>query len=418
MSAPLPLTPADPEPPPPSREPEANVFLLRLVRALHEQGTPSHRLEEAMLALCRRLGAEGQFFSTPTAIFASLEREGRPNVHLIRVGNGGIDMGRLSDLDEVATEVAHARLTPAQGLARVEELDRQPPRYGPKVIVPSFALNSAAASVFFGGGWPEMLTALLIGVCTGLLAMVGGREGKPWRAFEPVAAFCAAVIATVAAVHLGPVSVHVAVLAGLIALLPGYTLVVAIAELANRHLASGSARATSAFMSFATLGFGVALGTKATELVIGVAPKVVLPPVADWKQLAALGVVASTFAFIFRVKRRDFVWVFLVAVLGFCGARLGSLLLGPELGVFLGALGVGISSNLFARGLNRPAAVPLSPGIMLLVPGSIGFRSLSSLMANDVVSGIQTAFTMMLVAVGLVAGLIIANDIVPARRAL
>jgi uncharacterized membrane protein YjjB (DUF3815 family) len=55
---------------------------------------------------------------------------------------------------------------------------------------------------------------------------------------------------------------------------------------------------------------------------------------------------------------------------------------------------------------------------MLLVPGSMGFLSLSSLMANDVVSGVQKAFDMVLIAVALVAGLLLANDIVPAKRAL
>ena len=62
--------------------------------------------------------------------------------------------------------------------------------------------------------------------------------------------------------------------------------------------------------------------------------------------------------------------------------------------------------------------VPLFPGIMLLVPGSVGFRGLSSMMAHDVVSGIQTAFTMILMAVALVAGLLLANDILPPKRAL
>jgi uncharacterized membrane protein YjjB (DUF3815 family) len=58
------------------------------------------------------------------------------------------------------------------------------------------------------------------------------------------------------------------------------------------------------------------------------------------------------------------------------------------------------------------------PGILLLVPGSIGFGSLAKFLDRDVLSGIDTAFTMILVAVALVTGLLVSNLIVPPRRAL
>jgi uncharacterized membrane protein YjjB (DUF3815 family) len=53
---------------------------------------------------------------------------------------------------------------------------------------------------------------------------------------------------------------------------------------------------------------------------------------------------------------------------------------------------------------------------LLLVPGSIGFRSLSSLLDREVVTGMETAFTMVLIAAGLVAGLLLANVVTPIRR--
>ncbi len=398
---------------------KAHAFLMRLARGLHEQGTPAHRLEEALYALCGRLNATAHFFSTPTALMASFEQSGQANdVHLLRVGYGGINLGKLADFDEVATLVSHGDMTPSQALEALDRIEARPASISPKQLIPCFALNSAAASVIFGGGIPELLTALVIGLVTGILAWATSRSGEPWRAFEPVAAFSAAVVAMLSAVFIAPVAVHVSVLAGLIALIPGYTLTVAIAELANRHLASGSARATAAFMSFLTLAFGVALGTKVVELGFGPPPPTHLVPLSPWMQSLSVAIAASTFSVLFGVKRRDFFWVFGVAVVGFSGARLGTLLLGPELGVFLGAFAANIGSNIFARVKNRPAVVPLFPGIMLLVPGSVGFRGLSSMMAHDVVSGIQTAFTMILMAVALVAGLLLANDILPPKRAL
>jgi uncharacterized membrane protein YjjB (DUF3815 family) len=86
--------------------------------------------------------------------------------------------------------------------------------------------------------------------------------------------------------------------------------------------------------------------------------------------------------------------------------------------VFVGSLTVGLASNLIARFRDRPAAVTQVPGILLLVPGSIGFRSLASLLDKQTLSGVDTAFKMTLMAVALVAGLLIANAIAPSRRTL
>src|SRR5687768_4442897 len=47
------------------------ALILELARALHEAGAPAHRIEDAMAAPAPRWGIEGQFFTTPTSIFAS-----------------------------------------------------------------------------------------------------------------------------------------------------------------------------------------------------------------------------------------------------------------------------------------------------------------------------------------------------------
>ena len=51
-----------------------------------------------------------------------------------------------------------------------------------------------------------------------------------------------------------------------------------------------------------------------------------------------------------------------------------------------------------------------------LVPGSVGFQGLYSLLTREVESGIEAAFRMALIAVSIVAGLLFASVVVPARR--
>ena len=108
-------------------------------------------------------------------------------------------------------------------------------------------------------------------------------------------------------------------------------------------------------------------------------------------------------------------WIACAGVLGFLGAKFGGEV-GPELGAFLGAFVVGVCSNLYARALGRPASVPRIPGILMLVPGSIGFQSLTLFLADDVTAGMEAAFSAALVAVSLVGGLLGASVFYPPRK--
>jgi uncharacterized membrane protein YjjB (DUF3815 family) len=68
--------------------------------------------------------------------------------------------------------------------------------------------------------------------------------------------------------------------------------------------------------------------------------------------------------------------------------------------------------------LQRPAQVVLVPAVLLLVPGSLGFRGMNAMLARDTVSGVDTMFAMFISATALVGGLLLANAIVSPRRVL
>ena len=79
---------------------------------------------------------------------------------------------------------------------------------------------------------------------------------------------------------------------------------------------------------------------------------------------------------------------------------------------------VASASHVFARWRDRPVNLMLVPGILFLVPGSVGFLSLSSLLESDVVHAVETAFRMALIATALAAGVLVATAAVPPRNPL
>ncbi|MEO8360716.1 MAG: threonine/serine exporter family protein [Vicinamibacteria bacterium] len=79
---------------------------------------------------------------------------------------------------------------------------------------------------------------------------------------------------------------------------------------------------------------------------------------------------------------------------------------------------VAAASNLFARAKNKPSALVRTPGILLLVPGSVGLRSLFLVFDGHVMQGIDTASALIVLLTTLVAGLLFGDLLIPPRRSL
>src|SRR4029453_15684784 len=113
----------------------------------------------------------------------------------------------------------------------------------------------------FGGGCQEMGAVAVAGMAIGVLAIVmASLFPRSGRLFELLAACLAAAVANAAPALGLHGSAPLAPLAGVVVLLPGFSLTIAMAELAARHLASGTARLAGAFMVFLGIPFGGAGG--------------------------------------------------------------------------------------------------------------------------------------------------------------
>jgi uncharacterized membrane protein YjjB (DUF3815 family) len=58
------------------------------------------------------------------------------------------------------------------------------------------------------------------------------------------------------------------------------------------------------------------------------------------------------------------------------------------------------------------------PGIILLVPGALGFRGFNFVLQRDVMLSLDTAFAVLAALIALVAGIMLGNLLVSTRRNL
>lgn len=394
---------------------EAVEFLLRLGHALNQNGYPAESLKALLGAASLRLGLPHvEVYTTATGLQMAFGALSRQRTYLMAVTPGSLNLSRMTGLDRVALQVMDGKLTPAQGIARIERIAAAASPYGAILTALAYALASGAFAQLFGGGLREITLALVIGGLTGLLALAAARSDRAEDLVGPVAAFLSAFIAAAVAARFMPLSSSIVTLAGLVILLPGLTLTIALEELSTRHLVTGVGRLSAALVAFLGIVFGVALGSQLAQISLG-QPRIVAPtPLPAWATLAAVAVSIPAITVILRAPPRDIGWVALGVAIAYGASSLGALALGP-LGAFLGALALGVASNLFSILRNRPALLMQAPGLFILVPGSVGYLGLAALLQSNTLSGVQAAFQMFLIGAALVYGLLFANVISPDR---
>ncbi len=387
-------------------------------KAISEAGAPSHRLESSMQVLLDKFNMQGHFFSMPTGLFASLGDEEIQRTYMVRTKPNDLDLEKISDLSEVITRIENDEIEIHDAYDEIKRIHQSKSRYGSFLNIFCVGLASASLAGLFQGSWIDVLVSMCMGWFTAVIVEFSVKHDHFSLLFTPLSA-CIVGFTTMSISHFSHSIDHFIVsLAGLIILVPGLGITTAIRELSTGHLVSGSARMAGAVTTFLLLSFGLALGFMIALGVYGEIEVHKLQSVSEWFVYLSILTISSAFTVIFKAKPRDFIWILLTAFIAIMGSNVASEWLQSPFSSFVAVLAVSIAGNLFTLFTKRPSSIMHVPGVMLLVPGSIGFRSLEAMLDNQTLDGVQTAFSALLVAVALAVGLIAGNLFVPPKKAL
>lgn len=350
-------------------------FIVQFGRALHSVGSPAHSLEAALTALCQRVGLKGSFVSIPTAIFCSFRFLDEEVTRIVRIEPSGINLGRLTQTDAIAQKVIKGEIGFEEGSVQLEELFNQPERTKFLVGMVCFMLTSAGMMTLFGGSWGDFLASALIGAIMGILSQAKN-FGLVAQLYEVFMAMLATLMAVLLSKVSGDITAGVVILASLIIFIPGLNITISIAEIATQNLTSGTSRLVGGMMILLKLTFGVFMGTKLANVIPLETADWTFSRIPDWVTILSVPVTAAMSTIVFKAEYRDMKWVTLAGVYGYALSKIGTFHFGPEMGLFIGGVGVGVAANLYARMLSRPSSVFQFPGLILLVPGSVGYREI------------------------------------------
>ena len=388
----------------------ALALLLSAARGAQACGYGAEDTERLVGELAAQLGmADVQVSSLPTQLQLAIGIPGQQRMVLLRTEPRPVDLDRIVRLDAVAREVKAGRIGPREASVRIDAIGRSPLPYPPPVVLLAYCLAAAGAVLLFGEDAPEAVTAAVAGLAVGTVALMRSRVRELDLTAELVSAFLAGLICQTASARVWPLDPRVATLGAVVVLLPGFTLTQAVRELQTRNLLSGLSGLGASSVSFFALVIGAVLGGALGARVVGPAR---VPPVDElptWLFLlgaAALGLAAVV---VLRAPPREAPSVVGAALLSAAVSGAVSRTFGPALGAFAGAVAIGLVAHLNARLRSRPVWLVTIPGVLVLVPGSIGYRSLLELVDRDVATSIETALQMFLTAAAIVFGLMLSD---------
>ncbi len=391
----------------------AATFLRDLGRALHVSGAPAHDLEAALVAVGARLGARVEGLAVLTFMALTVVApSGSRRVELLRLPPYDYNMARLIALETLCRDIAGAERLDDYAARLAEVMQEAPPWTGWKLVAQGFLL-SASIAVLLRGGWPEMLCGGLIGLVfvAGYLRLA--RFSGQGPAVPVVLCALAAMMAQALALALPQQSPAISALAGIVLLLPGFTLTVAMSELATQNLLAGTGRLAGAFMLLFLMGAGLVIGTTISQAVLpvsAVAASAAIPLSAwvFWPVIALLGfsllgvIQAPLSAAPVSAGACLLAW----SVYALVGAQMGNIV-----GAFAGSLAVASAGHLYQYATRRPAVLMQIPGVITLVPGSMGFRGMHALLEQDSSAGLRLMIDMALTGAVIAVGLLLANNI-------
>jgi uncharacterized membrane protein YjjP (DUF1212 family) len=355
--------------------------VLQLARILLQNGADTGRVQGAVTRFATALGYEIRLVISYEAVILTLVSGER---FITKIGSRipamNVGMSKAAGAMHVLDSIEAGRIDLAEAAAALETLEHGPALYDRYLVALALGMTAAALSRLFGGDWAAFL-ACWVAATIGTVA----RQDFGKRGFNPVVvSFLAAIISGLlgglGARLLGSGTPALCLVAPGMVIVPGVPLINGVQDMLRNHANVGMARLGFAFFVIAAIGLGLELGS----LLSGVALPLNIPsgsvPIPEDAVFAALA--AFGFVLLFSVPLQ-LAWACAIcgmashtvrlAVMHYTGANI-------VVGTLVGALLAGGLAQVFARRLDAPAATFAFPGVVAMVPGIYGFRTIAGAM--------------------------------------
>ncbi|KAI9461023.1 hypothetical protein BJY52DRAFT_1211344 [Lactarius psammicola] len=221
-------------------------FVLLLAKAFLTFGAPSHRVETQLFAAADKLLIQASFAFIPGIIIVSFnDGETRTTeLHFVR-SSGRIALSALNSVHDVYRDVFDDRITVQDGISTLDRILRAPPLY-PLIMRCglAFVCASVICPLAFGGSFIDMWVS---GTCACILQYLGLQAAAKSSVYANVYEISVSIIVSFVARSLSSIPGRLFCYssissAGVVLILPGFTILISALELTSRNILCGSVR--------------------------------------------------------------------------------------------------------------------------------------------------------------------------------
>jgi uncharacterized membrane protein YjjP (DUF1212 family) len=322
-----------------------------------------------------------------TALFIAVHDGGEEHVTLAPAPTEFLRLDQIADVYILGEAAQSGGLAPREGLERLNEVLRKPPRFEVVTVVAGHTILAVGLALVLMPALRNLAAAAVLGAIVGALKAFS--RGRPVLA-APLSVAAAALVSVLVflAVNYGlPVDPQYALVAPLVTFLPGAMLTFGMVELADGDMVSGSSRLITGIVQLVLLVFGLIAGA----VLVGYRPENLVD--ATREDLAPLwglwapwvGVVVFGVGLFFHLSAppKSLGWILLVLLLTFAAQQLTTVPFGKEISGFFGMLVATPLGYLIQKNFKGPPSmVTFLPSFWLLVPGALGLLSVKRLLSD------------------------------------
>jgi uncharacterized membrane protein YjjP (DUF1212 family) len=386
--------------------------LSTLGRELHRAGIATDAIEQTLTETAASIGLDAQIFALPTYITIAIGPNWQQRTLMMRLEPGRVSLRKIALLTHIYDSLRAGAVDYDGATRLLSEVDERWPGLPAWLEIPALALIAVAVALILGGGPHEIVVATSIGICTGILSSLASRNALIARLFAVAAAFAATLIVALYTKVFGPTNMFVSLIAGIVVLLPGYTLTLALHELANDFLVAGVARLGRVLSVLLALGCGAFLGLACVPWIASMGTAATHPVPALWWFVASIAM-AIGISVNLDARLRDVVWVFASSFVALLMTHVLAATSAHAVSSFLAAFFCGVVANLGARFLRVPQAIMLVPALIVLVPGSLSYESVLFAFNHNIDNALILAGNAVVAAIQIVAGLLLSQLVLP-----
>ncbi|KAG0253636.1 hypothetical protein BG011_006249 [Mortierella polycephala] len=391
---------------------ERQDYVLRLAKSLIKYGAPSHRLEDAVDQSAKILELNLQCIYLPNMmIIAFTDYETHTSeTHLLKA-SADLDMYKCALVHQVQKMVTHSAMPVEEAIMKLDAINAEKDANPRWLNILAYAVASfSTAPMFFKGSWIDAGVSLLIGGAIGLLVWLS--EKVPSYSHICVITMSLVVAFVAEALH-NHVCQSAVKLAGIIILLPGYTITSAILELSSRHIISGSVRLFYAMVFSLLLGYGLTIGGSIWRLIDTsvedgkFAPECSSAPLdAKWNILF-VPLFAISLNIWLKAHPRQWSLAVVLSIVGYAISYSTSIFAGAqtEVSSALAAFAIGLFGNIYQRLTKQLSFQAVVCAVFFLVPGSLGLKGALGWFTDDMTGGVNLALQMIVTAIAISVGL-------------